>query len=1066
MIVKLRPSESGTPSGEAGPSTSNLPAVVPPVVVVMVTHDPGNWFEETLQSFADQKYADLGVLVIDTASEVDPTERVHAVLPDAHVHRLDHDPGYGAAANHVTELVEGAAFYLFCHDDVALDRDAVRSLVEEAFRSNGGILGPKLVHWNHPERLLQVGMGADKTGVMAPYVDRGELDQEQHDSVRDVFVVPGACTLVRADLFEALGGYDEGIDYLGDDLDLCWRAHVLGARVLVAPAARARHLEALGERIPIDDRRRRFARHRLRTTLIAYGPFHRIRVLPQALFFTVIEALYALLSGHPEQARDVITAWTWNARRSGQVRARRKAVAATRRVDDASVREFQVRGSARLNGMIRGQLGRRDDRVTHFARSSRDVAGAFQAGSRQLTGVFAMVIGALFLLGSRGLLLDGIPAIGEFARFPSPGDLVGSWWSGWSRVGLGGAGPQPTGHVLFGFLGYLFGGATGVLRELLIIGCVPVGAVGAWRLARPIGSARASVAAFAVYLALPVPYNALARGSWSGLLAYAVAPWVLLLMGRATGVAPFGPVRLDGGDSGVAVPKRRIPGLVLSIGLLLALVACVVPSFLVIAAAMGGAIALGSLFCFRVAGVARLLAVTSGSLLLAVALHLPWSLELLSAESWWEAVAGDGSTGGGPLTLGRVLRFETGPWGAPPLGWAFLLAGVLPVVIGRSWRLEWAVRAWFVVLAGWGVLWAGEAGHLPFGLPAAEVVLAPVAAGLSLTAALGIASFDIDLRAYRFGWRQVLSVAAALGVVLGAVPLGAGLLDGRWRTPTRDHLASLDPLISVDDQPARRVLWLGDAELLPVAGWRYDDVVAYAATDRGSPTILDRLPGDPPGATPLLADALELAEQRRTDRLGHLLAPMGIEYVVVTSRLAPSSTTITGQRPPPATLTETLAQQLDLEEVPVSDGLVVYRNTAAPSQRSLLPDREGQRTDFTDAVADELAGAEPVLTESSGAVGASGHVPGEGDVLVSQTDDDGWQLRIEGVPMARRTDYGWASTFAATRTGEATLSYGTPIAHRLAAGGQVAFWGVIIVLRRVVRRRERAAAAEAARVVA
>ena len=53
------------------------------------------------------------MLVVDTAGEADPTERVHAVLPEAHVHRLDHDPGYGGAANHVTDLVEGAAFYLF-----------------------------------------------------------------------------------------------------------------------------------------------------------------------------------------------------------------------------------------------------------------------------------------------------------------------------------------------------------------------------------------------------------------------------------------------------------------------------------------------------------------------------------------------------------------------------------------------------------------------------------------------------------------------------------------------------------------------------------------------------------------------------------------------------------------------------------------------------------------------------------------------------------------------------------------------------------------------------------------
>ena len=35
-------------------------------------------------------------------------------------------------------MVEGAAFYLLCHDDVALDPDAVHKLVEESFRSNAG----------------------------------------------------------------------------------------------------------------------------------------------------------------------------------------------------------------------------------------------------------------------------------------------------------------------------------------------------------------------------------------------------------------------------------------------------------------------------------------------------------------------------------------------------------------------------------------------------------------------------------------------------------------------------------------------------------------------------------------------------------------------------------------------------------------------------------------------------------------------------------------------------------------------------------------------------------------
>ena len=83
--------------------------------------------------------------------------------------------------------------------------------------------------------LQHVGLGLDRFGEVDPIVEPGEVDQEQHDAVRDVFVLPSACLLVRADLFRALGGFDPAISFHGDDVDLCWRAHLSGARVVVAP---------------------------------------------------------------------------------------------------------------------------------------------------------------------------------------------------------------------------------------------------------------------------------------------------------------------------------------------------------------------------------------------------------------------------------------------------------------------------------------------------------------------------------------------------------------------------------------------------------------------------------------------------------------------------------------------------------------------------------------------------------------------------------------------------------------------------------------------------------------
>lgn len=1045
------------PDGPSPHVSNTLPAVV----IVMVAHDPGTWFDETLQSLEDQTYPDLALMVVDTASDEDVTERVRAVVPTAHVRRLDHDPGYGAAVNSATELVDGASYFLLCHDDVRLEPDAVRAMVEEALRSNAGIVGPKLVDWHDPRRILQVGLGVDKTGVLAPIAEVGELDQEQHDAVRDVFVVPGGCTLVRSDLFDALGGFDPAIVGLGDDLDLCWRAHTLGARVLIAPAARVAHLEAMGERSGVDDRRRLAARHRLRTTLVAYGWFHRLRVIPQAFLFGFIEAFYATIAGRPDQARDVLTAWSWNIRRWRSTRRRHRELQAMRRVGDNEIRAMQVRGSARLNAFIRGQFRDRDDRVSSLNRSSRDIAGAVRDSSRQLTGTFALVLALILAISSRELLMGRIPAIGEFAVFPDGvRDFFDAWWSGWHRDGLGGAGFQPTGFGLLGLASMLFGGATSLLRTVLVVAPIPLGALGAWRLARPVGSARASVAAFAVYLAIPLPYNALARGSWSGLLMYGLSPWMLLLLGRASGIAPFGPGQAEPDERAATLPARRIVGLILGLGLLLGLVAAFVPFVIVIALGVLAALTLGSLLCFRVAGVARMLLVGLGATALAVALNLPWSYDLLRSDSTWSASIGLGSSVT-DLDVGHLVRFETGPWGAPPLGFAFLLAGALPVVIGRSWRLEWAVRSWFVVLAGWGTMWAAGEGHITTVLPAPEVALAPVAAALAFSAALGLTAFETDLRAYRFGWRQLLSVAAAFAVVLGALPLGSGLLDGRWEMPTRDFNTSLRTLLEDNADAPSRVLWVGTPEMLPAAGWRYDDQLAYTATDRGVPTILDRFPSEPPGSSHLLADVLRIAEEHRTNRAGHLLAPMGVRYIVIPERLAPPPETEADGDPTPGLptsgLAEALTQQLDLRVVPLRDGVTVLENTAWVSVRAILPSVGGERDDYTQAITDDLSDARPVLEEERGAVDAAGTVSAEGRLHVASSADPGWELRIGGVPMQRELSYGWANSFSVTRTGEAELTFENSLPRRLAAGGQAVLWVLVAVAWRRTRNRERIA---------
>lgn len=1022
--------------------TQGAGPAAPAVVAVVVTHDPGPWFDTVLRSLGEQDYPNLSILVIDAASQTDPTPRIGAILPSAYVRRIEANAGYGAAANEVLHVVEGAAFFLFCHDDVAPAPDAVRLLVEEAFRSNAGVVGPKLVRWDEPRRLLAVGELVDKTGFPLPLVERDELDQEQHDAVRDVFVVPGACTLVRADLFSAIGGFDAGIDFLGDDVNLCWRVHLAGARVIVAPAASVRHLEALGERRPTDDRRRLQGRHRLRTILTCYGRWGLVRVLPQAALLAVVELLYALLVGRTRQAGDIVSAWRWNFRNRRDTRATRRKVQAARQVGDHEVRRLQTRGSARLTLFLRGQIGRGEDRFAAMNRAGRDLAGGVRSG-RLRTTVFVIGAAALVVLfGSRHLLSRGMPSIGEFQPFvDGPFRTFGQWTTGWRAAGLGSESPAPTAFALLGIAGTVFLGAMGLLRSVLILGLLPLGAVGAWRLAGPTGSRATRLVTVVVYLSIPVPYNALATGSWSGLVLWALSPFLLRRLAAAGRLAPFG--RVSSEDGAGAAPAAPLLAQAVSLGLVVAVVAALVPSVVAVVVILGLALAVGSFLTGRLEGAGRVLAVSVGSTLVAAVLHIPWTFDFLAPGRQWSAFAGVSHSADRPLT--DFLRFHTGPIGATPLDWAFLVAAALPLVIGRRWRLAWAIRCWAVALACWAVLWVAEQGWLPGGVPKPEVLLAPAAVALAFAAGLGMDAFQVDLPGYRFGWRQVASLAAAVAVVAGTLPILTSSLGGRWYTPRGDFRRTLSFL---DDQSggAHRVLWVGDPDVVPASGWKLADGVVYATTDRGRPRVQDLWAGTSDGATELIADALHVAGRRQTARLGRLLAPMGIQYIVVPLQIAPVPFTDV-QHAPPATITDALAGQLDLERVEVNPGVIVYRNAAFVPERALLS-RDGAQVvaspTLAAAAGADLSSAKPVLRHRAGASRFTGPIPSPGTVYVASASSSRWQLTSGGQAARRDKALGWANRFTVERAGDATLRYRTPLVRYLLLLAQVLLWVVAV----------------------
>ena len=1018
---------------------------MPAVRAVLITHEPGPWFEEVLAGFAAQDYERLSVVVIDAGSTAtDVAARVTGVLPNAEVHRMMRNPGFASSANEALEVTEGAPFLAICHDDVVPRPDAIRLLVEEAIRSNAGLLGPKLVEWDNPRLISQVGLGADKTGALAPYAEPGELDQEQHDAVRDVFALPDAFLLVRTDLLRALRGFDPEMAFHGEELDLSWRAHIAGARVMVVPESVVRHRDQLAERRDDSDRERLRRRHQVKTLASSYGFWHTLRVVPQALIVSLIELLTALLTLRGSRVRAIVGGWWWTIVRPLTIMRRRRWIRAVRQLSDAEVRRFQVGGFAPLSSFLRGHSPS-PAATEGVVQRSRQLARSVRTGPSR--SAIALWVGVTLVLwfGSRHLLSRSIPAVGELALFPDgPSQLFQSWLSSWRPAGLGSDGFAATSQALIGVGGVIFLSGMSLLRTVLILGAIPLGAIGIWRLLRPF-SRLTRIVGVVAYLAIPLPYNALANGSWKGLIIYAATPWIVNRLARAAGSPPFDTIRAPVVLSAV------------SLGLVVGLAGAFVPFVIVIVGVCVVGILAGSLLALDGRGTGRLLLGALSGVAVAMILNLPWTAELLTGATW-APIGGSRSLQPDTLSVSQLMRFDTGPLDSGLLGWGLLIAAALPLVLARSWRFSWAVRGWMLYIASVALAWVGQQEWLDVSLPRPEVLLVPAALGLALAIAMGLAAFDVDLQQYRFGWRQVVPWGAFIALMLGTVPVLAASTNGRWDMPKGDFNATLSGLDAAAAPATVRTMWLGHSDVLPVDSWVFDEELSISATDHAVPEVADLWVGNLSEPTTQLVGAVELLLAGGTSRLGQLLAPTGVRYIAVVERLAPApfGEVVEPVRP---SLLARLAEQLDLERIESREGIVIYQNTAAPAVRAELPGSSlsAEGTDSPiDAFDVDFDESTPALLESSGHTTSRGPLAADTELYLGSATNN-WRLQVAGSSAVRSETFGWSSVFTYSGSGEAELTYETPLTHTLAVGGQAALWLLALGLaaRLASRSRER-----------
>ena len=1009
--------------------------VAPPVVASMVVYQPGPWFVESLQALAAQTYPQLQTLFLVVGThdgdgegiDTDLTELIHSVLPQAVVRHIEGNPGFGLVSNEVARLVDGeGGFFCLLHDDVALEPEAIERLIEETYRSNAGLVGPKLVEWDDPTILQSVGLNVDRIGEVEPLIGDNEKDQEQHDSVRDVFALSSACLLIRSDLFRELGGFNRQIDFFGEELDLCWRAHLSGARVLIVPAAKARHRNGIDSRATNVERTSAQARNRVRTVVTLSGGLQLPFVMLQMLVASVVQVVAGIFGGGFTAALASLRASLAVIIDLPYVLRRRSEVRPLRLVAASEIHDLQVSGSARFSSFVR----RRSRRIQQASLAQKDRKDAVKH-QRFVTNVFIAII-AFVLLGSRSFVLHGVSRIGEFlpmrAVSESPRALVTSFVSGWTQGGFGSAGSNSSGYVLMALAGAISFGRTGALQTALIIGTVFVGAFGMWKVPTGYFSLRARAIGMAMYVAVPLPYVALSKGRLTDLLVYAALPWVLRLFVRA--------------ELGLRGAKQT--QLLATAVLFAAVVFAFVPTFLAIvvwvaiAWIIGGFIAQANLR--QAIAVGRIVvALVVGALVL----NAPWVSQFANAQ-WMDHFIGNQAASVQRVGFTQLARFDGGLLRFGVIALGLYIPVFVSVVVTRSNTFIWATRSLSLVVLTGMLIVAIDANVVNIAAPSFGQLSAIVACGLALGAgALASFVFDDELTlAYRW-WKPVVACAVVASFV-GALPAVSMAVGGSWN---QSKTAIADLYTQMQDNPPEgdyNVVYVGRSEVLPVSSLRVSDEVAFAVADDGELTMRDRWV-KPNDLSSNVESALHAIIWRETVRGGRLLAPLAVRYVVV-PQIDGGESTIEKPLPLPEDLLAALSTQLDFRRVYLASDLVIYENMAWVPSLSILDDNSSalsKQAGDEVLLSSELKSTMPIARV--GDVASVATEVGASTVHLAVPFSNQLRLDVAGADVQPRVAFGGTTAFDVSDGGPATLKYKTPISQYLFIVVQSLLWLLVMV---------------------
>ncbi|KST60692.1 glycosyl transferase [Methylobacterium sp. GXS13] len=269
---------------ERGPSGFNrlvrpLPQPAPRVSAIIPTRDRAEILSVTLDGLlTSTDYPDIEVVIVDNDSREPETAALFARYrddPRVHVVPVPGTFNFSDLSNRGAAAAAGPVLLFLNNDVEVLEPGWLGELVRHAVRPEIGAVGAKLLY---PDRTIQHGGIVLGIGGVAGHSHLGVPDADPGYFCRmviahEVSAVTGACLAMRADVFEAVGGFDaEALKVAFNDVDLCLKIRRAGYRIVWTPFAKLIHHESKSRGAEDTPEKRKRFEGEVLTMLDRWGP--------------------------------------------------------------------------------------------------------------------------------------------------------------------------------------------------------------------------------------------------------------------------------------------------------------------------------------------------------------------------------------------------------------------------------------------------------------------------------------------------------------------------------------------------------------------------------------------------------------------------------------------------------------------------------------------------------------------------------------------------------------------------------------------------------------------------